>query len=291
LDQLEVPRTSIVGFSMGGAVALEMALQRPTRVPRLALINSLATYRDQWRKWMLARSSNVLIRLVGMRRAARIFAAGLFPEPWQHALRARAAAVIAAVPARVYLAMSRALEQWDATDRLTRIRSRTLLIAAEHDHTPLAEKRELAARLGASMIVVHGSRHGTPFDASKSTNRGLLALLTDQPLLAYDRVARDVPTPAHVEFLGIRSRVLELLDIEAGISSRDSQEASYPGAAPVDARGRLDGAPFGAHRSGIRASVEDCATGADALGAPKNGAARRWTSIRQTSRQRPFARL
>jgi pimeloyl-ACP methyl ester carboxylesterase len=39
---------------MGGAVALEMALQRPMRVPRLALINSLASYRDQWRKWVYA---------------------------------------------------------------------------------------------------------------------------------------------------------------------------------------------------------------------------------------------
>ena len=34
LEQLEVPRINIVGFSMGGAVALEMALQRPTLVPR-----------------------------------------------------------------------------------------------------------------------------------------------------------------------------------------------------------------------------------------------------------------
>jgi hypothetical protein len=47
-----------------------MALQRPGLVARLALINSLATYRDEWRKWMYARSCSVLIRLLGMRRAA-----------------------------------------------------------------------------------------------------------------------------------------------------------------------------------------------------------------------------
>ena len=65
LDQLEVPRINIVGFSMGGAVALEMSLQRPTLVPRLALINSLATYRDQWRKWMYARSCAALAETRG----------------------------------------------------------------------------------------------------------------------------------------------------------------------------------------------------------------------------------
>jgi hypothetical protein len=97
-----------------------MALQRPTLVPRLALINSLATYRDQWRKWMHARSNAALIRLFGMRGAARIFAAGLFPEPWQTTFRDRAPAVVAAVPARSYLSMSRALEQCEAAGRLDR---------------------------------------------------------------------------------------------------------------------------------------------------------------------------
>src|SRR5580700_70165 len=227
LDQLEVSRVNIVGFSMGGAVALEMSLQRPTLVPRLALINSLATYRDQWRKWMYARSCAALIRLVGMRRAARMFAAGLFPEPWQQTYRARAAAVVAAVPARSYLSMLRALERWEATDRLDRVRSRTLVIAAEHDHTPIAEKLELAARLGASIMVVHGSRHGTPFDAIEATNSSLVALLTDQPLLPYQRLACDTPTRAQVEFLTMRSRVLELLNNAADSHCPESHENEY----------------------------------------------------------------
>jgi 3-oxoadipate enol-lactonase len=235
LDRLEVPQINIVGFSMGGAVALEMALQRPSLVPRLALINSLATYRDQWRKWIFARCSGALIRLFGMRRAARMFAAGLFPDPWQSRFRDRAAAAVASVPASSYLSMSRALEQWEATDRLHRIKSRTLVIAAEHDHTPLAEKRALAAQLGASMVVVDGSRHGTPFDASEATNCSLLGLLTDQPLLPYERLACDPPTRAQVGFLGIRSRVQEMSDNGADTCGRQSGEVGYLGAAPVEA--------------------------------------------------------
>ena len=211
LEQLEVPRINIVGFSMGGAVALEMALERPALVPRLALINSLATYRDDWRKWMHARACTALIRLFGMRSAARVFAAGLFPEPWQQTFRERAAAVVGAVPASSYLSMVRALEQWDATDRLERLSSRTLVIAAEHDHTPLAEKRELAARLRAGIVVVRGSRHGTPFDASEATNSSLVGLLTDQPLSPHNRLACDSPTRAQAQLLRARGRVLEWL--------------------------------------------------------------------------------
>jgi pimeloyl-ACP methyl ester carboxylesterase len=105
LDDLRVPRPNIVGFSMGGAIALEMALQRPTRVSRLALINTLASYHDNWHKWIVARMSAALVRLFGMRRAGSIFAAGLFPEPWQKRIRDRAATEVATIPARDYLQM------------------------------------------------------------------------------------------------------------------------------------------------------------------------------------------
>jgi pimeloyl-ACP methyl ester carboxylesterase len=72
LDHLEVERPNIIGFSLGGAVALEMALQRPNSVPRLALINSLASYRiDHWRKWLEARVSSASVSLLGMRFAGR----------------------------------------------------------------------------------------------------------------------------------------------------------------------------------------------------------------------------
>jgi 3-oxoadipate enol-lactonase len=197
LDHLQVSRANIIGFSLGGAVALEMAAQRPASVPRLGLINSLATYRpDHWRKWLEARVSAALVRLLGMRRAAWLLAARLFPEPWQRAIRSHAAAVVGAVPARCYLGMGLALASWAIIDRLDHLTSRILLIAAEHDFTPLAEKRELAARLKADLVVVRGSRHGTPFDSVEATNASLLALLTDRPQPPSTRWVRDSPMRA-----------------------------------------------------------------------------------------------
>jgi pimeloyl-ACP methyl ester carboxylesterase len=197
LDYLGVPRANIIGFSMGGAVALEMAAQRPARVPRLGLINSLATYRpDDWRKWLEVHVSALLVRLLGMRRAAWLLALRLFPEPWQRAIREHAAAVVGAVPASSYLGMGLALARWAIIDRLDSLTSRVLMIAAEHDFTPLAEKRALASLLKADIVVVRGSRHGTPFDSIEATNASLLALLTDQPLPPQTRWVRDPPARA-----------------------------------------------------------------------------------------------
>jgi 3-oxoadipate enol-lactonase len=183
LDHLKIPKINIAGFSLGGAVALEMALQRPDDVPRLALINSLVTYRiDHWRKWLEARLPPILIRLLGMRRAAAFAATRLFPHAWQKPLRDRATEVIGRAAASTYVDMGRALERWSAVDRLSRLKAKILMLAAEHDYTPLAEKAEMARALGAQIAVIHGSRHGTPFDAIEATNACLFALFTDRAL-------------------------------------------------------------------------------------------------------------
>jgi pimeloyl-ACP methyl ester carboxylesterase len=197
LDHLKVCKPNIVGFSLGGAVALEMAISRPESVPRLGLINSLATYQPRdMRKWLEAYVSASLVRMLGMPRAAVLMAARLFPQPWQRAMRDHAARAIGSVPANSYLGSGLALTRWAILDRLEKLTSRVLLIAAENDFTPLAEKRELADRLKADLVVVRGSRHGTPFDSVEVTNDCLLALLTDQPLPPPTRWTSDTPTRA-----------------------------------------------------------------------------------------------
>jgi pimeloyl-ACP methyl ester carboxylesterase len=197
LDHLGIPRLNLIGFSMGGAVAFEMAAQRPHCVPRLGLINSLATYRpSDWRKWLETHVSATMVRLLGMRRAAWLLALRLFPEPWQRAIRRHAAAAVGAVPASCYLGAGLALARWAIVDRLDRLSSRIVMIAAENDFTPLAEKRALAELLKADIVVVRGSRHGTPFDSVQATNASLLALLSDQPLPPKSRWERDPPGSA-----------------------------------------------------------------------------------------------
>jgi 3-oxoadipate enol-lactonase len=208
LDHLHIEKTNIVGFSLGGAVALEMATSRPDCVPRLALINSLATYLpSDWRKWMETYVAATLVRMIGMPRAACLMAARLFPKPWQRAMREHAARAIGAVPATSYLGMGLALARWAILGRLSHLKARVLLIAAENDFTPLAEKRDLAAQLGADIVVIRGSRHGTPFDSVEATNASLLALLTDQPLPPQTHWVSDTPT--HAQSLSLAGSIAE----------------------------------------------------------------------------------
>jgi pimeloyl-ACP methyl ester carboxylesterase len=197
LDHLKIATTNIVGFSLGGAVALEMTARRPAQVRRLGLINSLASYRpDRWSTWFEKNVSAALVRLLGMQRAACVVARRLFPQPWQNSIRRHAAEVMGAVPAAAYLGAGLALARWSLGEGLKRRSCRSLVIAAEHDFTPLPEKLALAARLGAEVVVVRGSRHGTPFDSTEITNASLLAFLDDQPLPPDHRWVCDGPALA-----------------------------------------------------------------------------------------------
>ena len=186
LDALGFDGADILGFSLGGAVALEMALMRPGRAPRLVLCNALANYRtDTPRKWFEAHAQLALIHLLGLRRTARLIANRLFPQPDQAPKRQRVVEVLGANPKAAYLATIHALIGWSALERLPQLRSRTLIIAAEHDYTPLADKHDEARRIpDARLVVMPGSRHGTPFDAIERFNACVLEFLAERPAAA-----------------------------------------------------------------------------------------------------------
>lgn len=197
LDELAIERTQIMGFSLGGAVAVEMALQRQNAVARLMTINTLPTYRlDSWRKRAELVSQVALVRGLGMRRVAAIAAKRLFQEPHQEPMRRRVVEVVGSAPRHPYLKTVKALAEWCALDRMSALRSEWLMLAGEHDYTPLAEKRDYAARFGAQFAVVGGSRHGTPFDATMACNAVALAFFRGEPLPPPDTLMID--TPDHV---------------------------------------------------------------------------------------------
>lgn len=179
VDALGISQIDALGFSLGGAVALEMALMRPQRVRRLVLCNALANYRtDTWHKWIEAHLQVALVHTLGLRRTARLIAKRLFPLPEQAPKRQRVIDVVGANAKRPYLATMHALIGWSALERLSALQAATLIIAAEHDYTALADKRvELMHFPQVEFVVIPGSRHGTPFDAIERFNSCVLEFL------------------------------------------------------------------------------------------------------------------
>jgi 3-oxoadipate enol-lactonase len=196
LDHLGIRTPVLVGHSMGGAVAMQMALDRPGRVAKLVLANTLPSFLiDTPGKRATLWLRLLLMGLLGPRLMAQVMTRRLYPHPGQAKLRAKVAQRNARNDRHVYLATIRALTRWSVRDRVGELTMPVLVLASEHDYFEGAEvTRFMTALPNAQLREVRGGRHGLPLERPGLFNRALLEFL--QPAaLPPPRVA-SVPAPA-----------------------------------------------------------------------------------------------
>lgn len=162
---LGLSRPAIVGHSMGGTIALELAAQSPDALERVVAVNPVVTgkvyarsvpIRDEWvepavrvsrRVWPAA--SRLLTRPPeALRRHA--------PD---HVLRN--SEDLGRTTADSVLGSMRAVLTWDVSDRLGEIRAPTLVIVGESDRVVRPSEGEIAARAipGARLHRLEAAHH------------------------------------------------------------------------------------------------------------------------------------
>jgi pimeloyl-ACP methyl ester carboxylesterase len=182
LDAAGVQRAHVVGHSLGGVVAQELALAAPERVRSLSLLCTMARGSDAGRTpgmaWLGVQSR------IGTRRARRrAFLRIVLPDrvletadPDQ--LAAEYAELfghdLAAHPLVEYLQLA-ALQRADTSSRLHGIRVPTLVVAARHDRiAPPRLGRALCDAIpGARFIEVPDAGHGAPIQVAVELNARL----------------------------------------------------------------------------------------------------------------------
>ena len=180
LDALAAPPAHVVGLSLGGCVALALALDHPARVRSLTLVNTFARLSLAGPRGALHGLARLaLLACAPMRVVAAHVARGLFPRRDQRELYLAAVASLAANPRRTYLASLRDLASFDVRRRLGAVRCPTLVVAGDRDATvPLFAKRLLQQSIpGAELIVVDDSGHVTPCDQPDRFNALLLSFI------------------------------------------------------------------------------------------------------------------
>ena len=180
LARLAIERAHVVGLSLGGCVALALALHAPARVRSLVVINAFARLRPAGLRAFARGAGRVLLALgAPMRVVAAYVARDAFPRPQHAHLRDALTARLAANVRRHYLGCLRALMRFDVRDRLRDIRCPTLIVAGADDGTvPLAAKELLATAIpGARLHVVRDSGHVTPYDDPAALNALLVTHL------------------------------------------------------------------------------------------------------------------
>jgi 3-oxoadipate enol-lactonase len=183
LDQLGCGAIDVLGYSMGGAVAMQMALARPGAIRRLVLSNTLPSFRTDTlaKRWLLW-SRLALMGWLGPRRLSDIMTRRLYPRPDQAELRARVARRNAQNDKNVYLETVRALTRWSAAERLGELSLPVLVLAAEHDYFLRRETDAFVAALpDARAVHFPGTRHGLPLEMPEAFNRAVLEFLAVRP--------------------------------------------------------------------------------------------------------------
>jgi pimeloyl-ACP methyl ester carboxylesterase len=170
MDQLELERVSLVGHSMGGLIAAELAADAPERVERLVLVDPAALPID-------ARISTHALSLLN---ELRYVSPSFLPVLIADALRAG--------PLTLWRA-AMALMLADLRPKLALIRAPTLVIWGEHDAlVPVAFAQQLAEYLRyEELVVIKGAGHVSMWDRPQEFNRVLTEFLfADQRRMAKD---------------------------------------------------------------------------------------------------------
>ena len=160
MEVAEIGRASIIGHSMGGLIALDLASEFPDRVEKLVLVDAA----------VLPRKAGYAPHALGLLRALRHMPLGFLPILVTDAWRAGPVTILEA---------ARDLLTADVRPELAQVRAPTLLVWGEHDAlVPLVIGKEVRAALpSAKLVVLRGAGHNPMWDRADAFNRVVLGFL------------------------------------------------------------------------------------------------------------------
>ena len=182
LDEPSPGPVVVIGHSLGGMIAEELALLAPERVRGLVLCNTIPGVTEGAREF-----NPVLADLAETAGSAAVvdalLPAMLGPKPLENTDRARErflADMRSADPASLAAAF-RAVVSFDARDRLPRLDVSALVIAGQHEGND-ADQQELADLLGARCVFLPGTSHLAPVESPTAFAAEVVPFLQGVPL-------------------------------------------------------------------------------------------------------------
>lgn len=184
LGHLGVETCCLVGHSMGGFMALQLALDHPAIVSALVLVDTSSGGFERVPGYEELRARlDELARTQGMEAAFRYNVAH---NPWvrerleKHPeLREISRQKMLQTSVDGYIYCARAISDWPpVTSRLSEIRVPILIFLGEED-TPFARPSQIMKEAigGARLVVVPGAGHSPHEEASEAFNRALIEFL------------------------------------------------------------------------------------------------------------------
>jgi len=160
MDAVGVERASFCGLSLGGATAMWLAVNAPSRIERLVLACTSPRFGEpeQW----LDRAR--IVRSEGLEAIADVVLARWFTPRFRSDHETEAArfrAGLVGTPAEAYAACCEALAAWDFRERVGEIAAATIVIAGADDPAVTPEQAALLADAipGSRLLVLPEAAH------------------------------------------------------------------------------------------------------------------------------------
>jgi 3-oxoadipate enol-lactonase len=180
LDALGVEKAHVVGYSMGGPIALVFNAQWPERVRSLILIDTFA--KNHTHSKARIEESEKCLRYMSMREYARQYVATrLLPSTPQAAVDELTSAICLASK-EAYLDVLRGILTPDFTEYCGKVKVPTLVMCGRHDKTtPVAFSNDLTGLISGAVERIIPTGHLGVFDDPAAFNRPLVEFLDAQP--------------------------------------------------------------------------------------------------------------
>lgn len=179
ITALALAPVHVVGLSMGGMIAFQLAADHPELVRSLVIVNSgpemvVRTFKER----MGIAQRRLIVRLLGMRKMGEVLAEKLLPGAEHSARRGLFADRWARNDKGAYLRALSALVGWTVTAKLPAIRQPVLVVTADQDYTPVAWKQWYTSLMpNATLTVIPESRHMMPIERPQLFHDALLPFL------------------------------------------------------------------------------------------------------------------
>ena len=182
LDVLEIKQADILGYSMGGFIAQELALIHPDRVGKLIIYASICGGNESI---LASQVINILSNASGtaMERIEK-FLPLFFPEKWRNEnpnYLERIPKTIETIPNKTLDQHTEAMFNWTGTcSKLKNITQPTLVIVGTDDVvTPPANSLLITERIpGAWLVQIKGAGHGLMYQYPEQFNKVLQTFLS-----------------------------------------------------------------------------------------------------------------
>ena len=188
MDFLRIDKAHLIGLSMGGMIAQEMAIDHPQRVDKLIICSTSAggqPFRELWFDlieaadpgWNRSRSD---LAGVDLRKLISAGTSRLFNRPFNRLVIVPLAKLLLRLGmTKVPVGQLEAMMSHDALERLDRVQAPTLVLAGSKDKLMLPHSGEvLASRIrGAKLVVIEGGAHAWEGEMPGRFNKEVLGFL------------------------------------------------------------------------------------------------------------------